>query len=66
MLEVSKLRHSATALRASGRVDRMPSRCLKARLSSFPSVAPKWPFARWVISFRDASSFAWRVTDSEE
>ena len=58
MLEVSRLRHSATAFRASGRVDSNPSRWRKARLSSLPRVAAKWAFARWVISLSDASSFA--------
>ena len=58
MLEVSRLRHSATAFRARGSVDRRPSRCRKARLSSLPNVAAKWAFARWVISLSDASFFA--------
>ena len=58
MLDVSRLRHSATALRARGRVDINPSRWRKARLSSLPRVAAKWAFARWVISLSDASSFA--------
>ena len=65
-LDVSRLRHSATAFRARGRVDSSPSRWRKARSSSLPRVAPKWAFARWVISFRDVSSFACRVTDREE
>ena len=46
MLDVSSVLHSATALRARGRVDRMPSRWRKARGSSLPSVAAKWAFAR--------------------
>ena len=66
MLDVSRLRHSATAFRANGSVESNPSLCLKARLSSFPNVAAKWAFARCVISFRASASFAWRVTDREE
>ena len=58
MLDVSRLRHSATAFRARGSVDKSPSRWRKARLSSLPRVAAKWAFARWVISLSDASSFA--------
>ena len=65
MLDVSSVRHSATAFRARGSVDSIPSRCRKARLSSLPRVAAKWPFARWVISLSDASSFARSVTDRE-
>ena len=65
MLDVSSVRHSATAFRASGRVDKRPSLCLKARLSSLPRVAAKWAFARWVISFRAFSSLAWSVTERE-
>ena len=66
MLDVSRLRHSATAFRARGRVESNPSRCRKARSSSLPRVAAKWALARWVISLRDASSLAWRVTDRDE
>ena len=66
MLEVSRLRHSATAFRARGNVESNPSRWRKARLSSLPRVAAKWAFARWVISLSDASSLAWRVTESDE
>ena len=58
MLDVSRLRHSATAFRARGSVANRPSRWRKARLSSLPRVAAKWAFARWVISLSDASSFA--------
>ena len=58
MLDVSRLRHSATAFRARGNVESSPSRWRKARASSLPRVAPKWAFARWVISFSAASSFA--------
>ena len=65
MLDVSSVRHSATAFRARGSVERSPSLCRKARASSLPRVAPKWAFARWVISLSDASSFAWSVTDRE-
>ena len=61
--DVSSVRHTATALSPRGRVDRMPSRWRKARGSSLPRVAAKCPLARWVISLRDASSFAWRVTE---
>ena len=46
-------------------MDRRPSRWRKARLSSLPSVAPKWALARWVISLSNASFLAWRVTDRE-
>ena len=65
MLEVSRLRHSATAFSARGSVESNPSRWRKARLSSLPRVAAKWALARWVISLSDASSLAWSVTDSE-
>ena len=58
MDDVSNVRHSATALRARGRVESNPSRCRKARLSSLPRVAAKWALARWVISLSAASSFA--------
>ena len=58
MLDVSSILHTATALRARGSVDRMPSRWRKARGSSLPSVAAKWALARWVISLSDAPSFA--------
>ena len=64
-LDVSSVRHVAMAFKAIGRPDKIPSRCRKARGSSLPSVAAKWPFARWVISLRAFSSFACRVTDRE-
>ena len=41
-LEVSSVRHVATALSPSGRPDRSPSLWRKARESSFPRVAAKW------------------------
>ena len=65
MLDVSRLRHSATAFRARGSVESSPSLCLNARLSSLPRVAAKWAFARWVISLRASASFACRVTDRD-
>ena len=64
--DVSSVRHTATAFSARGRVDRMPSRWRKARLSSLPRVAAKCPFARCVISLSESSSPACRVTDSDE
>ena len=41
--DVSSVRHTATAFRPRGRVDRMPSRWRKARGSSLPRVAAKCP-----------------------
>ena len=64
--EVSNVRHSPTALRASGSAESIPSRWRKASGSSLPRVAAKWAFARCVISFRESASLAWRVTDREE
>ena len=66
MDEVSRLRHSATAFIAMGSVDSRPARWRKGRVSSFPRVAPKWAFARCVISLSAASSRAWRVIETEE
>ena len=63
--EVSNVRHTATALSANGRVDSSPSRCRKVSRSSLPRVAAKCALARWVISFRNVSSFAWSVTDRD-
>ena len=64
-LDVSSVLHTATALRARGSVDSMPSRWRKARASSLPNVAAKWALALWVISLRESSSFACRVMDRE-
>ena len=63
--EVSSVRQAATALRARGSVESSPSRWRKASASSFPSVAAKCAFARWVRSLSEASSGAWRVTERE-
>ena len=64
--EVSSVRHSPTALRASGSAESIPSRWRKASGSSLPRVAAKWAFARCVISLRESASSAWRVTERDE